>query len=144
MNQNPDICPECGAALPNGSTCQEIFDSFLALEFENPEYGAVHFFTVACFFIQHNRYSDEALQWMRGMLREALSAGWTGTQIERTAAASVQNTNRRWKILRNPASAPAPKIDWSITIADVARQAGDAAEYRKWVKQWAETVLQEL
>ncbi|QYR19267.1 hypothetical protein KZ483_15075 [Paenibacillus sp. sptzw28] len=28
----------------------------LALEFSDPGYGRVHFLTVACFIIQHNRY----------------------------------------------------------------------------------------
>ncbi len=42
-------CTECGAVLPEGSTCQTIFDEFLILEYTNPVYGQVHFLTVACF-----------------------------------------------------------------------------------------------
>ncbi len=57
----PTICPVCGAVLPEGSTCQSIFDEFLNLEYTDPAYGQVHYLTVTCFMIQHERYSDEAL-----------------------------------------------------------------------------------
>ena len=57
-------CAECGAIIDQEESCQEIFDRFLVLEFSDPEYGAVHFLTVACFMIQHRRYSDAALGWI--------------------------------------------------------------------------------
>jgi hypothetical protein len=71
----PNTCSECGAVLQDESSCQEIFDSFLALEFEDPAYGEVHFLTVACFMIQHQRYSDEALAWIAQSLRAYLEEG---------------------------------------------------------------------
>jgi hypothetical protein len=48
----PHCCPECGSRLNDGITCQSILESFLALEFSDPAYGAVHFLTASCFMIQ--------------------------------------------------------------------------------------------
>lgn len=62
---NANTCPECGATWLEDSTCQSVFDEFLVLEYSDPAYGEVHFLTVVCFMIQHGRYSDEALVWIR-------------------------------------------------------------------------------
>jgi len=44
-------CPECGA---HETLCQTRFDEFLALEFSDMGYGAVHNLTVATYMIQHS------------------------------------------------------------------------------------------
>jgi hypothetical protein len=138
------ICAECGASLPEGRSCQEIFDKYLALEFSDPGYGAVHFLTVSCFMVQHGRYSDEALVWMRAQLRAYLEEGKPIDEVRSAAQQSASNTSRTWKVLRAPDAPPLPKINWSMTLADVDRQQQDAASYRALVRQWAETTLREM
>jgi hypothetical protein len=71
----PARCAECGAVLPEGETCQTIFESFMALEFSDLAYGEVHFLTVACYMIQHGRYGDEVLAWA--------SRRWAGCGVAR-------------------------------------------------------------
>ncbi len=138
-----NTCPDCGAVLSEGNSCQAIFDVFLVLEFTDPAYGEVHMLTVACFMIQHGRYSDEALAWIEQKLRENLEAGKPAGQIRREAAQEAVQGTRTWKVTRSR-GAPQPKIAWSMTIADVAGKYSDAAQYRKLIQQWARTILQEM
>ena len=136
-------CPECGVTFTEDDTCQTIFDAFLALEFTDPGYGEVHFLTVACFMIQHGRYSDAALRWIEQKLRSNL-AGTPADQIRQQAAQEAGPGTRTWKVTRQPGEPPLPKIAWSLTIADVARSYQDAQSYQVWVKRWAEVTLQEM
>ena len=138
------ICPQCGAALQDDSSCQSIFDSFLALEFTDPAYGAVHMLTVACYMIQHGRYSDEALTWIEQQLHNYLEEGIPAEQIRRIAAGEVSQGIRSWKVNRQPDATPLPKAAWSMTIADVAANYTDAKSYQRLVDKWARATLQEM
>jgi hypothetical protein len=140
----PDRCPECGAVLDEGSSCQTIFDALLVLEFTNPEYGEVHMLTVACFMIQHGRYSDEALTWIERTLRAYLEGGVPPETIRRQAAQETSPGRRAWKVGRQPGAPRLPQIAWSMTIAGVAAQYEDAGSYRDLVKQWAGATLKEM
>ena len=137
-------CPECGAALSGEASCQSIFDTFLVLEYTDPAYGEVHFLTVACFMIQHGRYSDEGLAWIEQNLRLYLEEGVPIGRIRRQAARETSQAKRTWKVTRQPGEPPLPKIAWSMTIADVAAKYVDAASYCDLVKQWARSTLREM
>jgi hypothetical protein len=145
-----NTCPECGAKLRGYNNCQEIFDTFLALEFSDFAYAPVHFLTVTCFMIQHGRYSDEGLAWIEQKLRDHLKTGVSPDQIRRQASKDVDQTTRGWKINRSPESPPQKKIKWSMTIADVAAgyidEQGnpDARRYRERIEQWAQVTLEEM
>lgn len=138
-----DTCPECGASLPVQTTCQDLFDAMLVKEFNDPAYGQVHMLTVACFMIQHNGYSDEALVWIAQQLRANLEQGLPAEQIRRQAARGAQQQNRAWKVTRQPSARALPRIHWSMTIADVAG-AADAATYCALVTAWARKTLEEM
>ena len=140
----PDTCPECGARLSGNASCQAIFEDFLVLEFTDPGYGAVHMLTVACFTIQHGRYSDEALVWIEGKLREYLEEGSSTEQIRRQAGKEADQQARTWKVTRQPDAPRLPKIAWSMTIADVASRAQDAKSYCEQVELWARVTLHEM
>jgi hypothetical protein len=137
-------CPECGAILNENESCQSIFDEFLVLEYTDPAYGAVHFLTVACFMVQHGRYSDEALAWIEGQLRAYLDEGVPAGHIRRQAAKETNQGKRTWKVIRPADAPPLPKVAWSMTIADVAAQYQDAESYRALVTDWARRTLQEM
>jgi hypothetical protein len=137
-------CPECGAALGEYGACQEIFDAFLMLEFSDPGYGEVHMLTVACFLIQHGRYSDAALTWIARQLRAYLEEGIPAGQIRQQAARETGQARRTWKVIRQPGARPLPKVEWSVTIADVAAHAQDAESYRDWITRWARATLREM
>ena len=88
-------CPLCHAEYPSGETCQERFERCLALEFENPgTYGAVHHLTVACYMLQHNRYSREGWLQARALLAEFVKQGtgrirFAGSIARRSIASSA-------------------------------------------------------
>lgn len=137
-------CPDCGAHHPGETTCQSIFDEFLVLEFADPGYGAVHMLTVACFMIQHGRYSDPGLAWIEQQLRAYLEEGVSVQHIRRQANQQADQSKRSWKVMRQPDEPPLPKIQWSMTIADVAAEYQGAASYRALIIRWARTTLQEM
>lgn len=137
-------CPECGAQLEDATTCQSIFDSFLALEFSDPAYGEVHFVTVACFMIQHGRYSDSALAWIQPKLHAYLEDGLPVSELRRQAADETNDPQRGWKVLRSAQDRPLAKVAWRVTIADVAAHVADAADYCTWVRRWGTSTLQQM
>lgn len=137
-------CPDCGAILNEGTSCQSIFDSFLTLEFIDPTYGAVHMLTVACFMIQHMRYSDAALNWIEKKLRANLDEGIPAERIRQLAADETNQHRRTWKVTRRPEDPQLQKINWSMTIADIALKYQDAKSYTELVKQWARITLHEM
>ncbi|MDQ2717727.1 MAG: DUF5946 family protein, partial [Chloroflexota bacterium] len=137
-------CLECGAVLSEGSTCQKIFEEFLGLEYTNPVYGQVHFLTVACFMIQHGRYSDEGLSWIQSMLRAYLDEQLTAQQFRQRAARGMSGVTRTWKVTRRADAPPLPKVAWSMTIADVAQSMQNPEEYCEQITQWARTTLQQM
>lgn len=137
-------CPECGAILAEDTDCQAVFDSFLALEFTDPGYAEVHMLTVACFMIQHGRYSDEGLAWIEQQLKAHLEEGTPVTEIRRQAAKETGQGARTWRVNRRPGAAPLPKIAWSMTIADVASNYRDTKSYCALVRQWADATLREM
>jgi hypothetical protein len=140
----PDTCPACGAGLPSGTTCDELFGRFLEKDYVDPGYGAVHFLTVGVFMIQHGRYSDEALAWIQPLIRDFLDGKATQEQIRRASQRQVDQSRRAWKVTRRPGAPPAPRLAWTMTIADVARQARDAASYQTAIKAWARATLSQL
>jgi len=140
----PNTCPECGAIYHDELTCEEVFNQFLALEFSDPRYGAVHFLTVACYMIQHGRYSDEGLVWIAQRLRDYLERGIPADQIARQAAKETGQGQRDWKVNRRPGDPPQKKVAWSMTIAEVVEQYQDAEAYCAAITQWARITLQEM
>jgi hypothetical protein len=130
--------------LPEGANCQSLFDELLALEFSDMAYGAVHFLTGACFMIQHNRYSDEALAWIEDKLRAHLERGVPIHQVRRQAARETQQATRTWRVERQPGARQLPEVAWSMTIADAFAARNDAERYRQVVTEWARAVLQEM
>lgn len=139
----PERCPECGAVLPERTTCQSIFESFLVLEYSEPAYYEAHFAMVSCFMIQHGRYSDEGLAWIKPVLRASLDEGLTPAELRQLASKGTNSTTRTWKVIRRPDAPPLPKIEWSMTIADVARDYHDPESYIRLVNRWAEITSKE-
>ncbi|WP_126630376.1 DUF5946 family protein [Dictyobacter alpinus] len=140
----PERCAECGAVLPAGRTCQSIFDECLGLEMANPAYyGQVHMLTVACFMIQHGRYSDEARNWIATQIQDHLN-GVPVQYIRQRAAGGVKQANRSWQIMREAGAAPQPRVDWSITMVDIVPSLQDASLYCNQIERWARATVDEM
>src|SRR5512138_2433460 len=106
-------CPECGA--PN-SLCQTRFDVFLALEFSDLRYGAVHNLTVATFMLQHSsRLSREGWLYERELLKEFLIQGKSPDLIRQQNKDSVDSSKRTFKFKSKDGKPVIDKTAWRKT-----------------------------
>ena len=132
-------CPECGAA---GSACETRFNEFLALEFTETGFGAVHYLTVATYMLQHssNLSREDWLQ-MRELLREFLLENKPPTFIRKQNKDFVDSGKRRFKIKSKDALPVIHKNTWTKTILDVLFD--DSDSYCNGVNEWALSTLKE-
>ena len=135
-------CAECGAVWADDRTCETVYQAFLALEFSDPGYGAVHFLTVATFMLQHGRYSEAALDWVVPAMRAYL-AGETDVPELRRGARSLTQGVRDWKVTRQPGEFRQRAVAWDHILADVAPHAASAAAYCAAVTLWASRALEQ-
>jgi hypothetical protein len=94
--------------------------------------------------IQHNRYSDEALDWIEPRLGEYLEKRIPPRQIVNRMAKDSDQHRRKWKVLRQFDAPALPAIAWSVTIGDIAPRSRDPEKYSDAVTQWARAVLGEM
>jgi adenine C2-methylase RlmN of 23S rRNA A2503 and tRNA A37 len=94
--------------------------------------------------IQHNGYSDDALVWVESKLRVYLEKNLTGSEIRELAAKDTDYGTRKWEIKRQKDASALPRVAWSMTIADVARQMHDAQTYCELIIKWGRRTLDEM
>ncbi len=135
----PTQCPECGAAWPDGQTCEDDFHQMLFWEAEYPHYGAeVHHLLVLCFYMQHpSRYSAEGLAEGKTLLTEFVAKGTPPQEMRRRNAPRVASDVRTTPITARPDNrgAYAHPVTWTIRAADVAR--ADVRSYVANTREWA-------
>lgn len=132
-------CPECGAP---DTLCQTRFDEFLALEFSDLTYGAVHNLTVATFMLQHSsRLSKEGWLYERELLREFLVENKSPDLIRQQTSHKVDSGQRTFKFKSKDGRPVIDKTAWRKTILDV--RAGNAEMYRADITAWAWSALEE-
>lgn len=145
MAQPQGTCPECGAAWPEGRTCDDDFYQMLYWESEYPEYGIVHHLMVLCFYLQHpSRYSREGLDGAKEILTAFVVDGVEPAEMRRRNAPRVASDVRTTPITARPdnAGAYAKPVVWTMRAADVAR--GDVHAYVENVRAWARQVYADL
>ncbi len=131
-------CPECGAI-----DCQSRFDEFLALEFSDMGYGAVHNLTVATYMIQHSsKLSIEGWLYERDLLREFIVEKKSPSLIRQQVKGSVDSGKRTFKFKSKDGKPVINKSTWTKTILDV--RAENAEIYCADVSEWARSVLEEV
>lgn len=132
-------CPECGAP---DNLCQTRFDEFLALEFTDPGYGAVHHLTVATYMLQHSsKMTREGWLHERELLREFLVENKPPAYIRRQNKDLVNSGKRKFKIKSTTGVPIIDKTRWNKTILDVHVE--NAEVYCEDVTVWARSVLDE-
>lgn len=156
-------CPECGASLGDGETCDDLFNRMLALEWEAmaclrgqtpPEEflmtpaGAeglkTHFFAVGTNQLQHPDRLEVA---MIHALRDDIAAVLAGTTtIARTRLRQRRELDgprrvRRRETGRDPALGPWPD-SWPITVADICTVS--VHNYVTAVRRWAEATTEAI
>ena len=132
-------CPECGA---HEKLCQSRFDEFLALEFSDADYGAVHHLTVATFMLQHSsRLTREGWQHERDLLREFLIEKKSPALIRKQNKNVVDSGKRSFKITSKTGKPVIEKSAWAQTILNV--RTDNAEIYCADITAWAHAVLEE-
>ena len=130
-------CTECGAP---DAACQARFNEFLALEFMEASFGAVHHLTVATFMLQHSsRLTLEGWYYERELLREFLVANKPPALVRRQNKSKVDNGRRDFKIKSKTGQPVIGKIRWMKTILDV--HTNTAKIYCADVTAWARAAL---
>jgi hypothetical protein len=131
-------CPECGARQ-----CQACFDEFLAREFSDPAYGAVHHLTVAAYMLQHSSHlTKEGWLYERALLREFLIERKSPALIRKEKRDVVDSSKRKFKIKSKTGLPVISKTKWTKTICDV--RAENAEIYCADVTAWAKSVLDDM
>lgn len=133
------ICRDCGAA---DIACEARFHEFLALEFENAAYGAVHHLTVATYMLQHSRKLTRQ-GWLetRKLLREFIIENKPPALIRQQNKALVDSGKRKFKITPKERATKIHKTTWAKTIMDVRAENADV--YCADVTAWAKSALEE-
>jgi hypothetical protein len=136
-------CPECGAPIPAGGTCQENFYALLFLEAEMPGGpGAMaHFYAVASYGLQHPasmKYTVEALEVLRAVVADVLAGTATIADVRQRVGATAKQAGRVTR--RNEDRIPRWPIEaWPIVITDVLP--GGVAGYAARVERWACSII---
>jgi hypothetical protein len=132
-------CPECGA---HDELCKARFDEFLALEFTDMGYGAVHNLTVATYMLQHSsQLSREGWLYERDLLREFIVEGKSPSVIRQQVKDSVDSGKRTFKFKSKDGKPVIHKSTWTRTILDVRTE--NPETYCADVAAWARAVLEE-
>ena len=132
-------CPGCGAA---DGLCRSRFEEYLALEFPNAGYGAVHHLTVATYMVQHSsKLTPDGWRYERALLREFLIENKPPAQVRKEAKNRLDSGKRAFRIKSRDRLPVMAKSTWSKTILDV--RAETAEQYREDVSAWARSVLAE-
>ena len=132
-------CPECGAPE---TLCRARFDEFLALEFTDAKYGAVHHLTVTAYMIQHSSHlTREGWLHERGLLKEFLIENKAPAFIRKQNKNLVDSSRRTIKIKSRDGKSVVSKSTWTKTILDVRTENAEA--YCADVSVWARSVLHE-
>lgn len=130
-------CPECGA-----ENCESRFNEFLALEFTDAGYGAVHHLTVTAYMLQHSsKLTREGWLHERELLREFLVENKPPAFIRKQNKDLVDSGKRAFKIKSRDGLPVINKASWTKTILDV--RTGNAEVYCADVSGWARAVLGE-
>ena len=132
-------CPECSAPE---TLCQTRFDEFLALEFTDAGYGAVHHLTVTAYMLQHSsKLTREGWLHERELLREFLVENKSSAFIRKQNRDLVDSGKRTFKIKSRDGLPVINKTTWVKTILDVRTE--NAEVYCADVSAWARSALEE-
>lgn len=138
-----EVCPECGAPVPEGGSCRDNLHALLFIEAEMPggPGGVAHFYAVATYGLQHPEsmgYTVETYEGLRSAVTDML-AGTTGVpELRRRAAAGAKVAGRVTR--RGDDPVPSSGVSaWPMAATDVLP--GGVAEYGERVERWARSAV---
>ena len=118
------------------------FDEFLALEFTDAGFGAIHHLTVTAYMIQHSsKLTREGWLHERELLREFLVENKPPAFIRKQNRDLVDSGKRTFKIKSRDGKPVINKTSWTKTILNVRTE--NAEIYCADVSAWARAVLED-
>jgi hypothetical protein len=134
-------CPTCGAPLPLGQTCEDLFNAAQFREIEDPAFYTVHHLSVPCYMLQHNIYSLPGWTAVRDLLRRFVEENLDPQTARREIQQAPQGSQRGWSLTRGEKHPAVAAIRWTRTVADL--RLDSAEHYRADVLAWARSILQD-
>lgn len=139
-------CPECGAGLPEGISCREMFHELLRREY-GLEFGAgawrVHGLTVASYTLQHPREYGlrpfvRAKTMLEMVVREGMSPEYVEDRVTRGSVGHVLASGYRegHDLVRRHE----PEAGFRVTVADLLQSTEESHESR--VMDWSQATLE--
>ncbi|RHW42678.1 hypothetical protein D1B31_03550 [Neobacillus notoginsengisoli] len=129
-----ECCPECGAPEANGLDCRGQLDEIISWEAENADLLGLHFWTVACYNIQHPAiFTDEAREELFWIFCEAYDRQMPISKVRKKISYWSEGSG---KVVRQVPAQPVFK-DWAMTVSEVylvGEKKGAADRVRAWTK----------
>jgi hypothetical protein len=130
-------CPECGAPERQ---CEAQYHQFLALEYADAAYGAVHHLTVAAYMLQHSsNLTAEGWRFERELIKQFLEPGVSPSQVRRELAPDVDSRRRKFKIKSTDGRPLFDPPAWNSTIMNVRHNGPES--YCSDITAWARATL---
>lgn len=134
-------CSECGAPHIDGFTCWDLLGLVLSWETHDADLAGEHFFTVACYNLQHPaQFTDTALAQLREGFIARLDQGTAIIELRRRASAQFEG---KMRVLKPKAERRPTLRQWDMTLADVYAD-GQAEGAAERVRQWASVIRHTL
>lgn len=144
-------CPECGAPLGDGESCEDLFNRMLALEWQAINEGAVtasgldaHFFAVSTYQLQHpDRLEVGVVIGLAESLKDVLQGRRRRVDVRASAASAFAGPAR----VRRRAPGRDQELgtwpsQWPRTVADCCDVPPNA--YAAAVRDWAEATVRTI
>lgn len=133
-------CLQCGASLPAGLTCSDLFYAAQLKEIEDPEYYRVHHLSVPCYMLQHDTYSRQG--WMEVYhLLEQFHAGLTAQEARRMITKKIAGGKKAFSLTKGERMPGLDAVPWRWSIGQI--RLDTAEHYCEDVRQWAESILED-
>lgn len=134
MSPAPDLCTRCGAEIPAGGKCRDLFHELSAYTMSTGDERFIHQHVVDAYAVQHAAENPKPIATTAGLIGLYLFAkkGWSGRQAQR-AHMELGNRMKEW-----PALAP-PKESAAFDVGRVLAAAEGEPRDRA-IEEWARAV----
>jgi hypothetical protein len=134
MSPAVDRCPSCGAEIPSGGKCRDLFFELSGYTITTGDERFIHQHVVDAYAAQHAAENRKPIATSAGLIGLYLfvEKGWTGRQAQR-AHMELGNRMKEW-----PAFAPPPQPA-SVNVASVLGAPPGEPRDRA-IAQWARAV----
>ena len=134
MSPTTDLCPSCGARIPPGGTCRDLFHELSVYTLTAGDGRFIHQHAVDAYAAQHAPENPKPIATTAGLIGLYLfvKKGWSGRQAQR-AHMELGNRMKEWPALDLPRERAAVNVE--TVLAAPPGQRRDRA-----IEDWARAV----